>query len=86
MADTHLGPDCIAIQKFKYLGILITTLTAQINIICTKARKLVEMLYRQFYRDSDTSTVKQLYVSNVRPHLEYARQVWDPYLLKDIAR
>ena len=78
MADTHLGPDCIAIQKFKYLGILITAWTAQINMICTKARKLVGMLYRQFYRDADTSTLKRLYVFNIRPHLEYACQVWDP--------
>ena len=42
------------------------------------------MLYRQFYQDADTTTLKQLYVSNIRPHLEYACQVWDPYLQKDI--
>ena len=36
------------------------------------------MLYRQFYRDADTSTLKQLYVSNIRPHLEYACQIYDP--------
>ena len=39
------------------------------------------MLYRQ---DADTSTLKQLYVSNIRPHLEYACQVWDPYQQKGI--
>ena len=41
------------------------------------------MLYRQFYQDADT-TLKQLYVCNIRPHLEYACQVWDPYLKRDI--
>ena len=60
--------------------------TAHINMICTKARRLVGMLYRQFYQDldADTSTLKQVYVSNIRPHLEYACQVWDPYWQKDI--
>ena len=75
------------VTEFKYLGILITadlSWTAHINMICTKARMLVGMLYRQFYQDADTSTLKQLYVSNIRPHLEYACQVWDPYLQKDV--
>ena len=31
-------------------------------MICTKARRLVGMLYRQFYQDADTSTLKQLYI------------------------
>ena len=53
-------------------------------MICAKARKLVGMLYRQFYQDADTSTLLQLYVSNIRPHLEYMCQAWDPYLKKDI--
>ena len=75
------------VTEFKYLGILITadlSWTAHTNMICTKARRLVGMLYRQFYQDADTSTLKQLYVSNIRPHLEYACQGWDPYLQKDI--
>ena len=42
------------------------------------------MLYRQFYQDADTSTLKQLYVYNITPHLENACLVWDPYLQKDI--
>ena len=75
------------VTEFKYLGILITadlSWTAHINMIFAKARRLVGMLYRQFYQDADTSTLKQLYVSNIRPHLEYACQVWDPYLQKDV--
>ena len=52
-------------------------------MICTKARRLIGVLFRQFYQDADT-TLKQLYVWTIRPHLEYACQVWDPYLKRDI--
>ena len=62
------------------------TWPAQISMICPKARKLVGMLFGQFYQDGDTSTLLQLYVSNIRPHLEYACQAWDPYLKKDVHR
>ena len=36
------------------------------------------MLYRQFYGDSNTTTLKALYITQVRPHLEYAIPVWGP--------
>ena len=32
---------------------------------------------------ADTSTIRTLYLTFIRPHLEYANQVWDPYLVKD---
>ena len=38
------------------------------------------MIFRRFYTTSNTATLKQLYLSFVRPHLEYAAQVWDPHL------
>ena len=41
-------------------------------------------LYRQFYGDSNISTLKALYITPVRPHLEYAIPIWDPHLSKDI--
>ena len=30
------------------------------------------------------TTLKALYVTQVRPHLEYAIPIWDPHLSKDI--
>ena len=42
------------------------------------------MLYRQFYRWSDTDALYNLYISLIRPHLEYAAPVWSPYTSKDI--
>ena len=52
-----------------------------IDTICTKARKL---LYRRFYGMSDLNSLLEIYRTQVRPHLEYAAQVWDPHLQKDI--
>ena len=54
--------------------------------MCSKARKILGLLYRRYY----TSTLIaepcmcQLYLSLVRPHLDYATQVWDPHLQQDI--
>ena len=42
------------------------------------------MLYRRFYRDADSSTLRMLYTTSMRPLLEYAVPVWDSHLLKDI--
>ena len=41
------------------------------------------MFYRRFYGQASQDSLKQLYLSLVRPHLEYASQVWDPHLAKD---
>ena len=56
----------------------------QIQQICTKARKLVGMLYRQFSTWADTNTLRCLYLTCIRPHLEYACQLWDPYTSQGI--
>ena len=41
------------------------------------------LLYRRFYGHASHESLKQLYLSLVRPHLEYACQVWDPHLSRD---
>ena len=51
---------------------------------CLSWSKQMGMLYRHFYRDTDPSILRMLYVTQVRPLLEYAVPVWDPYLMKDI--
>ncbi len=33
---------------------------------------------------TDPAFLLEIYQTQVRPHLEYAAQVWDPHLLKDI--
>ena len=42
------------------------------------------MLYRQFYQWSDPEALIRLYISLIRPHLEYAAPVWSPEHMKDI--
>ena len=37
------------------------------------------ILYRKFYPSANTSSLLQLYLAYIRPHLEYAVPVWDPY-------
>ena len=43
-------------------------------------------MYRTFYDNASPSTLLKLYVSLIRPSLEYACQVWNPYLTKDIEK
>ena len=55
-----------------------------IQTICTKARKILGLLYRRFYKNTSNEALLQLYISLVRPHLEYASPVWDIHLKKNI--
>ena len=58
--------------------------STHITIMCNKTRRLIGLLYRRFYKFSSCSTMLRLYVSFIRPHLEYAAAAWDPFLKKDI--
>ena len=75
------------VETFKYLGLLISSdmsWSKHIENICSKARKVLGLLYRRYYRFADQNTLLQLYTSLVRPHLEYAAPVWDPHLQRNI--
>ena len=77
------------VQSYKYLGLNLTSNLSwsdHINSISTKAKKLVGLLYRRFYRNTDSQSLLQLYLALVRPHTEYASQVWNPHLQKDIGQ
>ena len=71
----------------KYLGVNFSpdlTWSYHINTICKKTRKLIRLLYRNFYQFSNPSTLLKLYKSLIRPHMDYACAIWDPHLEKDI--
>ena len=75
------------VNTFKYLGVLLAedlAWTPHIHAVCSKARQVLGLLYRRFYNFSNADTLLQLYVSMVRPHLEYACPVWAPHTAKDI--
>ena len=42
------------------------------------------MIYRRFYSNSNSQTLLKLYVSFVRPHLEYCSPVWNPHSKRHI--
>ena len=71
----------------EYLGLLISSdlsWSNHIQSICSKARKILGLLYRKYCKFSDQATLLQLYISLVRPHLEYSAPVWNPHLQRDI--
>ena len=75
------------VHSYKYLGLNLTpnlSWSNHIHSISTKAKKLVGLLYRRFYRNTDSQSLFQLYLALVRPHTEYASQVWNPHMQKDI--
>ena len=51
--------------------------------VCSKAKQILGLLYRRFYNHAEGATLKQLYLSLIRPHLEYACPVWDLHTMKD---
>ena len=77
------------VNTFKYLGIILSSnlsWTHHIEHIAAKAKKLIGLLYRQFYNSVSPEVLLRIYTATVRPHLEYGAQVWDPHLVKDSVR
>ena len=74
------------VAQFKYLGVTITddlSWSKQVSSVVSKARRILGMIYRKFYRFCGTSTLLRLYKAYVKPHLNYCSFVWDPPLVKD---
>jgi len=58
-------------------------MTASVNI-CTKAKKLLGLIYCCFYQFSTPASLFQMYISLVCPNLEYASQVWNLYKVGEV--
>ena len=70
------------VDEYKYLGVWLTSdlsWSKHIEYICSKARKKIGALYRQYYKYASCETMLKIYLTCIRPDLEYAVQVWSPY-------
>ena len=79
------GKELELVSEYKYLGVWITndlSWSKQIEEMCKKGNKQIGFIYRRFYQHCSADTLKHLYTTLVRPHLEYAVPVWDPHLVK----
>ena len=80
------GQPMEQVSNYKYLGVILTndlSWSLHIDKIACKTRRLVGFLYRKFYRWATSRALIRLYLCLIRPHLEYAVSVWNPYLKKD---
>ena len=69
------------VSSYHYLGILLSSSLSwapHIAATCSKARKVLGLMFRHFCRNSSASTLIRLYKTLVRPILEYCSVIWDP--------
>ena len=75
-----------AVSEEKDIGVIIDqklTFSNHLAAKISKANQVLGLIWRVFEHKEPTTLV-QLYKALVRPHLEYANQVWAPHLKKDI--
>ena len=84
------GQQLQQVDYFKNLGLLLSSVfsswSSHVENVCSKARKLLGLLYRQYYQLAEPHTLLQLYLSLIHPHLEYASSVWNSYLQRYITK
>ena len=59
--------------------------TSHVNQIVMKANRVLGIIKRTF-ASRDANTIRLLYVTLVRPILDYASTVWNPHLMKNIRK
>lgn len=73
-------------KKEKDIGVVIDdrlTFSEHLAEKINKANSILGVIRRTFIY-LDPTILKALYTALVRPHLEYANQIWCPYLVKDV--
>ena len=79
------GQTLETVEESKYLGVTISnnlTWTRHTQNVTGKGNKTLGSLRRNF-KDCTTQVKAATYTTMVRPSLEYATTVWNPYLQKD---
>ena len=72
--QTH-SPALILNGHYTYLGVTLSSdlsWSKHIHELCTRAKKMLGLLYRTFYLYTSSTNLLQLYVYLIRPRLEYA--------------
>ena len=75
------------VSSFKSLGVTLNSnlsWSTHINDTCSKVKKLLGCIYRQFYYNSSSSVLIKLYLTLILPILMYSSAVWDPHSTLDI--
>ena len=75
------------VTSVRYLGVLLTehlSWSEHVSALNAKAKQSIGVLFRNFYKNAQPSTLLKLYLAYIRPHFEYCSPVWDPHLRKDI--
>ena len=86
MKYTFGGQILESVEEEKDLGVIICR-NAKPHLQCSKASKKANQVLGQLCRNvisKDKITFSKLYKTYVRPHLEYAIQVWNPWNVGDI--
>ena len=82
------GQQLVELDSSKYLGITLTTdlrWNTHISNITKKANSALGLIRRNL-RIASQTVKTQAYQALVRPHLEYASSVWDPYTQANIRK
>ena len=76
------GSQIMSVKTEKELGVYVSTKLSwnnHIDVIISKANKMLGMIKRTCTNECDQKTLIILYKSLVRSQLEYASQLWSPY-------
>ena len=69
------------VYSFKFLGLILScnlSWSSHINSVVKRAKRIIGLLYHQFYSLSFSKTLLSLYSTIVHPILEYGSAIWDP--------
>ena len=73
------------VQEFTYLEILLSSNLSWSKDTINQASHLLGLIFRRFGSACSCETLRKLYISYVRPQLEYAASLWDPHIQSDIS-
>lgn len=74
------------VDKQRDLGILVTRDLKWETHIASMAKKANSLIYmcQRVFKDHSVTMIQRLYKSYIRPKLEFAHSVWNPYFVGDI--